>query len=46
VLEASDGGVFALDGTPLVCNKDVVVNPSFVAVADRSVDWLKYFSAP
>jgi len=44
VLEASDGGVFALDGTPLVCNKDVILNPSFVAVADRSVDWLKYFS--
>jgi 3'(2'), 5'-bisphosphate nucleotidase len=46
VLEASGGGVFALDGTPLVCNKDVIVNPSFVAVADRSVDWLKYFQAP
>ena len=46
VLEASGGGVFALDGTPLVCNKDVIVNPSFVAVADRSVDWLKYFPAP
>lgn len=46
VLEASGGGVFALDGAPLVCNKEVVLNPSFVAVADRSVDWLTYFSGP
>jgi len=44
VLEAAGGGVFTLDGLPLVCNKDVIVNPSFVAVADPSVDWLRYFS--
>ena len=46
VLEAAGGSVVTLDGSPLACTKRDILNPSFVAVADPSVDWLRYFSPP
>ena len=44
VLEAAGGAVLQLGGTPLTYNKDNILNPEFVAVADPQADWLRYFS--
>jgi 3'(2'), 5'-bisphosphate nucleotidase len=43
VLEASGGAVLQLNGEPLQYNKADILNPSFVAVADPTVDWLRWF---
>jgi 3'(2'), 5'-bisphosphate nucleotidase len=40
VLEAAGGGVYTLDGQPLGYGKPKLENPKFLAVGDRSVDWL------
>jgi len=45
VLEAAGGAVLQLDGTPVGYNKDDILNPEFVAVADPRTDWLRYFPA-
>jgi 3'(2'), 5'-bisphosphate nucleotidase len=45
VLEAAGGGVFQLNGAPIRYNKADILNPEFVAVADRAVDWLQWFRA-
>jgi 3'(2'), 5'-bisphosphate nucleotidase len=40
VLEAAGGGVWAVDGGPLDYNrKAVLLNPEFIAVADRGYPW-------
>jgi 3'(2'), 5'-bisphosphate nucleotidase len=43
VLEAAGGAVLQLNGEPVAYNKPDVLNPEFVAVADRTVDWLRFF---
>ncbi|HZI80112.1 MAG TPA: 3'(2'),5'-bisphosphate nucleotidase CysQ, partial [Vicinamibacterales bacterium] len=43
VLEAAGGAVLQLNGEPVAYNKAEVLNPEFVAVADRTVDWLRFF---
>lgn len=43
VLEGAGGSVLQLSGRPLACNKADILNPSFVAVADPGVDWLRWF---
>ena len=41
VLAAAGGAVMQLDGTPLVYNaKESLLNPDFIAVADRDYPWL------
>jgi 3'(2'), 5'-bisphosphate nucleotidase len=44
VLEAAGGAVLQLGGAPLTYNKDNILNPEFVAVADQQANWLRYFS--
>jgi 3'(2'), 5'-bisphosphate nucleotidase len=44
VLEAAGGAVLQLDGDPVTYNKDNILNPEFVAVADPDANWLRYFS--
>lgn len=45
LLEAAGGGVYTLDGNPLLYNsKDSVLNPSFYAVADRRFPWQNILS--
>jgi 3'(2'), 5'-bisphosphate nucleotidase len=40
VLEAAGGGVFTLDGKPLLYNtKESLLNPHFIAVGDRKITW-------
>jgi len=40
VLEAAGGGVFTLDGKPLLYNtKESLLNPHFIAVGDRNIAW-------
>ncbi len=40
VLEAAGGGVFALDGRPLLYNtKESLLNPHFIAVGDQKITW-------
>jgi 3'(2'), 5'-bisphosphate nucleotidase len=46
VLEAAGGAVLDLAGVPLRYGKADILNPSFVAVADPEVDWLRWFRAP
>jgi len=43
VLEAAGGAVLQLSGIPLVYSKPEILNPEFVAVADPSVNWLRFF---
>jgi 3'(2'), 5'-bisphosphate nucleotidase len=43
VLEAAGGKVLQLSGAPLAYNKPNILNPEFVAVADPTVDWIRYF---
>jgi 3'(2'), 5'-bisphosphate nucleotidase len=43
VLEAAGGAVLQLNGVPLQYNKPSILNPEFVAVADPSVDWPRWF---
>jgi 3'(2'), 5'-bisphosphate nucleotidase len=45
VLEAAGGAVLQLGGTPLEYNKNNILNPEFVAVADPAYGWLGYFNA-
>lgn len=45
VLEAAGGAVVTFDGAPLRYNsKASLLNPSFIALGDRSRDWLKYLA--
>ncbi|HEU4653255.1 MAG TPA: 3'(2'),5'-bisphosphate nucleotidase CysQ [Steroidobacteraceae bacterium] len=45
VLEAAGGAVVTFDGAPLRYNtKASLLNPSFIAIGDRSRDWLKYLA--
>ena len=46
VLEAAGGAVLQLGGAPLAYNKPDILNPEFVAVGDRTFDWLRVFNAP
>ncbi len=40
VLEAAGGGVFTLDGEPLLYNtKESLLNPHFIAVGDQKITW-------
>jgi len=43
VLEAAGGAVLQLTGAPLAYTKADILNPSFVAVADPTADWLRWF---
>jgi 3'(2'), 5'-bisphosphate nucleotidase len=43
VLEAAGGAVLQLNGQPVTYNKPDILNPEFVAVADPTFDWLRYF---
>jgi 3'(2'), 5'-bisphosphate nucleotidase len=43
VLDAAGGAVMQLTGAPLAYSKADILNPSFVAVADRAIDWLRWF---
>ena len=43
VLEAAGGAVLQLSGRPLTYNKPDILNPEFVAVADTTADWLRFF---
>jgi len=43
VLEAAGGAVVQLNGDPVTYSKPDILNPSFVAVADPAVDWLRFF---
>jgi 3'(2'), 5'-bisphosphate nucleotidase len=45
VLEAAGGAVLQLDGAPIRYNKPDILNPDFVAVADRAVSWVDWFRA-
>jgi 3'(2'), 5'-bisphosphate nucleotidase len=45
ILEAAGGQVLQLCGAPVTYNKNDILNPSFVAIADRLVNWLRFFSA-
>jgi 3'(2'), 5'-bisphosphate nucleotidase len=44
VLEAAGGAVLQLSAEPLAYSKADILNPSFVAVADASAGWLRWFS--
>jgi 3'(2'), 5'-bisphosphate nucleotidase len=44
VLEAAGGAVLQLSGKPVAYNKVNILNPEFLAVADRRYDWLRYFA--
>ncbi|MDA1074625.1 MAG: 3'(2'),5'-bisphosphate nucleotidase CysQ [Proteobacteria bacterium] len=39
VLHAAGGGVWNINGEPLAYNKENVLNPEFIAVADRRFPW-------
>lgn len=42
VVEGAGGAVVTLDGQPLAYNRKAdLLNPSFIAYADRSMDWLR-----
>ena len=43
ILESAGGAVLQLSGNALVYSKLEILNPEFVAVADPSVNWLRFF---
>ena len=43
VLEAAGGAVYQLNGDVLAYSKADILNPSFVAVADRAANWVQWF---
>lgn len=44
VLEAAGGAVLQLNGEPLAYNKTDMLNPDFVAVADPTFNWTRWFT--
>lgn len=44
VLEAAGGVITQRNGEPLQYNKESILNPEFIAAADPSQNWLRYFS--
>lgn len=46
VLAAAGGGVWRLDGQPVVYNKREFLNPEFIAVADAGFPWTERLPAP